>query len=50
VASTADLIRSAVERVQAEAPALVTAILEAVRKFSAGEQEDDITLVAARCR
>jgi len=35
---------------QAEAPALVTAILEAVRKFSAGEQEDDITLVAARCR
>ena len=34
----------------AEAPALVAAILQAVREFSAGEQADDITLVAARCR
>jgi len=34
----------------ADAPALVAAILEAVREFSAGEQADDITLVAARCR
>jgi phosphoserine phosphatase RsbU/P len=34
----------------AEAPALVGAILQAVREFSAGEQADDITLVAARCR
>jgi len=33
-----------------EAPALVAAILEAVREFSAAEQADDITLVAARCR
>src|SRR5437867_1239067 len=32
-----------------EAPALVAAILEAVREFSAAEQADDITLVAARC-
>jgi len=35
---------------QAEASALVAAILQAVREFSAGEQADDITLVAARCR
>jgi phosphoserine phosphatase RsbU/P len=35
----------------AEAPALVAAILQAVREFSgAGEQGDDITLVAARSR
>lgn len=34
----------------ADAPALVAAILEAVREFSAGEQADDITLVVARCR
>src|SRR6266850_2672000 len=34
----------------ADAPALVAAILQAVREFSAGEQADDITLVAARCR
>jgi sigma-B regulation protein RsbU (phosphoserine phosphatase) len=33
-----------------EAPALVAAILEAVRSFSGRDQEDDITLVAARCR
>jgi len=34
----------------AEAPALVAAILQAVREFSAGEQADDITLVAGVCR
>src|SRR2546428_5244499 len=34
----------------AEASALVAAILEAVRDFSAVEQTDFITLVAARCR
>ncbi len=34
----------------AEAPALVAAILQAVGEFSAGEQADDITLVATRCR
>jgi serine phosphatase RsbU (regulator of sigma subunit) len=33
-----------------EAPALVAAILEAAQEFSGSEQEDDITLVAARCR
>ena len=33
-----------------EARALVAAILQAVQEFSGSEQEDDITLVAARCR
>jgi len=29
--------------------ALLEAIVEAVRDFSPGEQQDDITLVVARC-
>ncbi len=33
-----------------EAPALVAAILRTVREFSGRVQEDDITLLAARCR
>jgi len=33
-----------------EAPAMIAGILRSVHEFSGGEQEDDMTLVAARCR
>jgi phosphoserine phosphatase RsbU/P len=46
---TRGLIRALRKRKSLDAKATVDAVLADVQKYSAGEQEDDITLIVARC-
>ena len=43
------LVRALKRRKKLGAKATVDGVLEEVQKYSAGEQEDDITLIVARC-